>query len=95
VALKQAGGVAHGGKGAVLDNLLADAAVARVVEHAHFDAVRLDDAGEPVERVEVEVGEVAEGLGVAAAVVDDGPGAGGGVDLGQAAGAGGVAVDER
>jgi hypothetical protein len=72
VALKQAGGVAHGGKGAVLDNLLADAAVARVVEHAHFDAVRLDDAGEPVERVEVEGGEVAEGLGVAAAVVDDG-----------------------
>jgi hypothetical protein len=84
VALKQAGGVAHGGKGAVLDNLLADAAVARVLEHAHFDAVRLDDAGEPV-----------EGLGVAAAVVDDGPGAGGRVDLGQAAGAGVVAVDER
>jgi hypothetical protein len=43
VALKQAGGVAHGGKGAVLDNLLADAAVARVRQEVrnHFEALAI------------------------------------------------------
>jgi hypothetical protein len=95
LTLEQARGIAHYGCGAVLDNLLADAALARVVEHEQFDAVRLGDAGEPVERVEIDGCEVAEGLGVAATVIDDRPGATGEIDLGQTAGARSIAVDER